>query len=58
MKNKKVNGLARWILVSVALAGILSNAVILWNDVKHIKGDMVEIKQDIKEIRQYLLEQK
>lgn len=58
MSSKKINGLAKWVLVAIAVGGILSNAIILWNDVKHIKGDIVEIKQDIKEIRTYLLENK
>lgn len=52
---KRMNGLARWIIVAIAVGGLIFNSAILYNDVKHLKGDIAEIKQEIKEIRQYLL---
>lgn len=52
---KRLNGLAKWIIICIAVAGIIFNTAILHNDVKHLKGDIAEIKEEVKEIRQYLL---
>lgn len=53
--TKKLNGLAKWIIVAIAVVGIVFNTAILYNDVKHLKDDMTEIKLDIKAINTYLL---
>lgn len=54
--NKKINGYAKWVAVIITIitmfSGIVWNAAILSNDVKHIKKDILEIKLIIKEIRQ------
>lgn len=55
MKNSKINGLARWIIVALALGGILFNTAILYNDVKHLKKQMQEVKQEIRDLRNYLM---
>ena len=44
MKNKKLNGLAKWIIVAIAIGGLIFNTAILYNDVKHLKADVTEIK--------------
>jgi len=54
--TKKINGLAKWIVVAIAVAGIIFNTAILYNDVKHLKGDIAEIKIEVKDITHYLLE--
>ena len=43
-KNSKLNGYIKLFLIGLALAGIIWNAAILHNDVKHIKADIKEIK--------------
>ncbi len=43
MKNK-LNGYVKIFFIGLALAGIIWNAAILHNDVKHIKADIKEIK--------------
>ena len=66
---KKVNGLARWILVVLALLGIMWNAftlhygvkentAVLQNEIMHLTDDVADIKQDIKAINTYLLERR
>jgi len=52
---KRLNGVAKWIVVAIAIAGIIFNTAILYNDVKHLKNDITEIKQELKEINRYLL---
>ena len=58
--------LAQWIIVGIAVAGIIWNAfelhyntkkttAVLQNDVKHLAEDVAEIKLEIKEINNYLL---
>ena len=65
--NKKINGLARWILVGIVVATIIWNAIglhyntrkntaILQNDITHLTTDVADIKIDIKAIYAYLLE--
>lgn len=36
---------AKWILVSIAVAGIIWNAATLHNDVGHLEEDMAEMKE-------------
>ena len=65
--TKKINGLAKWILVVLALLGIMWNAftlhfgvkentAVLQNEIMHLTDDVADIKQDIKAINTYLLE--
>ena len=67
--TKKLNGLAKWILVVLALLGIMWNAftlhygvkentAVLQNEIMHLTDDMADIKQDIKAINTYLLERR
>lgn len=55
---KKMNGIARWIIVAIAVSGIIFNTAILYNDVKHLNKQVQEIKQEIRDLRQYLMENK
>lgn len=67
--TKKINGLAKWILVALAFLGIMWNAftlhygvkentAVLQNEITHLADDMADIKQDIKAINTYLLERR
>ena len=67
--TKKINGLAKWILVVLALLGIMWNAftlhfgvkentAVLQNEIMHLTDDVADIKQDIKAINTYLLERR
>jgi len=67
--TKKMNGLAKWILVAVAFLGIMWNAftlhygvkentAVLQNEIVHLTADVADIKIDIKAINAYLLERR
>ncbi len=60
--SKKLNGLAKWILVALAIGALAYNTlvthVVKINDIQHLQADVIEIKQDIKAISKYLLEKK
>ena len=67
--TKKVNGISKWILVILALLGIMWNAftlhfgvkentAVLQNEITHLTDDVADIKQDIKSINAYLLERR
>ena len=67
--TKKLNGLAKWILVALAFLGIMWNAftlhygvkentAVLQNEITHLTADVTEIKMDIKAINTYLLERR
>ena len=54
---KETNGSrAKWIVVAFAIGGLIFNSGILYNDVRHLKDDLAEIKEEVKEIRIYLME--
>lgn len=56
MKEKKErNDTAKWIIVAIAIATIIFNSAILYNDVKHLKRAVTEIKMDVKSINAHLL---
>ena len=66
---KKINGYAKWILVILALLGIMWNAftlhfgvkentAVLQNEITHLTADVADIKIDIKAINTYLLERR
>lgn len=42
---------AKWIISILAVAGIIWNAAVLHNDVKHNKDTLAEIKQENKQIQ-------
>lgn len=54
--TKANNGRAKWIVIAFAIGGLIFNSGILYNDVRHLKDDLAEIKQEVKEIRNYLME--
>ena len=65
--TKKLNGLAKWVLVVLAFCGIMWNAftlhfgvkentAVLQNEIVHLTADIADIKIDIKAINTYLLE--
>lgn len=54
----KNNSLIKWFIIALAIAGFVFNSGVLYNDVKHLKGQIAEIKQQVQNIQEYLLEQK
>jgi hypothetical protein len=51
MATEKRNGLVKWVVVALAVGGLIFNSGILYNDVKHVKDEIAEVKQEIKELR-------
>jgi len=49
MKNNKLNGTAKWIIIIIAIGTIAYNTiathVISKNDIKHLQEDVTEIKK-------------
>lgn len=45
-----------WIMAIIALGGILVNTITLYNDVKHLKKDVDEIKQELRDLHNILME--
>ena len=43
-KKLNLNGMARWIIVALAVAGIIWNTAILHNDVRHLSTKIEELK--------------
>ena len=48
-EKDKLNGYVKLFIIGMALAGIIWNAAVLHNDVKHIKADIQEIKAILKD---------
>jgi len=48
--------LAKWIIVGIAIAGLIFNSGILYNDVKHLKKSVNDIWSEINEIKNILIE--
>ena len=53
--TKQMNSKAKWIIVALAVAGLIFNSGVLYNDVKHLKEDLAEVKQEIQYLREYLI---
>ena len=51
---KKINGYIKYIGIGLAIAGIIWNAAILHNDVKHITQSLEKIEQRLETIEQRL----
>lgn len=56
--RKKINGYIKLFFVGLAVAGIIWNAAILHNEVKHLKNDLKQLQVDIKQIHGILLDRK
>lgn len=56
MAKKNGNGLARWIIVALAVAALIFNSGVLYNDVNHLKEQVTELKEEIKILRMVILE--
>lgn len=48
--------LAKWIIVGIAIAGLIFNSGVLYNDVKHLKKSVDDIWSEINEIKNILIE--
>ena len=56
MTKKKINDVAKWVIVALALLTLAFNSGVLYNDVKHLKEALAEVKQEVKSINMYLLQ--
>jgi hypothetical protein len=48
--------LAKWIIVGLAVAGLIFNTGVLYNDIKHLKKSVDEIWTEINKIKDILIE--
>ena len=49
------NGTAKWLIVALAIGGLIFNSGILYNDVRHLTEAVNEIKQDVRDLRTALI---
>ena len=47
----KLNGTVKWVIVGLAVAGLIFNSGILYNDVKHLSKEISGVKQELQELR-------
>lgn len=50
--------MAEWIVITIAVLGLVFNSGILYNDVKHLKKSVDNIWSEINEIKKFLLKNK
>ena len=48
--------LAKWIIVGIAIAGLIFNTGVLYNDIKHLKKSVDEIWTELNKIKDILIE--
>ena len=48
--------LAKWIIVGIAIGGLIFNSGILYNDVNHLKKSVDEIWKELNNIKNILIE--
>ena len=48
--------LAKWIIVAIAIAGLIFNTGVLYNDIKHLKKSVDEIWTELNKIKDILIE--
>lgn len=48
--------IAQWIIVGIAVSGLIFNTGVLFNDIKHLKKSVDEIWSEINEIKKILIE--
>lgn len=53
--SKKFNGMAKWIVVGIALLTVAFNSGILYRDVQHLRAEVKDIKIDVRALHSYLL---
>lgn len=49
------NDLAKWVIVGIAIAGLIFNTGVVWNDVKHLKKSIDDVWSEINEIKKILI---
>lgn len=48
--------MAQWIIVAIAISGLIFNSGILYNDIKHLKKSVDDMWKEINEIKLILIE--
>lgn len=60
MKNKKINGLAKWIVLALILLGIaydiINTRAMRANDIKHLQKDVIRIEAKVDRIIEHLMD--
>lgn len=51
-----MNDLAKWIIVGIAVAGLIFNTGVLYNDIKHLKKSVDDIWKELNKIKEILIE--
>lgn len=55
---KKLNDITKWVIVALAIGGMIYGFGVIHNEVKHNTEAIQELRQDIKDMHTYLMEQK
>ena len=50
--------LGKWIIVGIAISGLIFNTGVLYNDVKHLKKSVEDIWKEINHIKTILIEER
>ena len=48
--------IAQWVIVGIAVAGLIFNTGVLYNDIKHLKKSVDEIWTELNKIKDILIE--
>ena len=48
--------LAQWVIITIAVVGLVFNSGVLYNDVKHLKKSVDDIWGELNEIKKILIE--
>lgn len=51
-----MNDTAQWVIMAIAVAGLVFNSGVLYNDVKHLKKAVDDIWGELNEIKKILIE--
>lgn len=50
--------LAKWIIVGIAVGGLIFNTGVLYNDIKHLKKSVNDIWKELNKIKDILIERR
>ena len=51
-----MTNIAQWVIVAIAVAGLVFNTGVLYNDIKHLKKSVDEIWTELNKIKDILIE--
>lgn len=53
-----MNDIVQWVIVGLAVAGLIFNSGVLYNDVKHLKKSVDDIWKEINHIKTMLIKER